>query len=118
MAMNLRPMRWEVTVSDGQSVCHGDDCEGAVIPAGASVHTRYGNQSECPEAYPNDPTTFCEPCVTPADMRALEAAVPSKQALRCARHALGVISPNDLMFWDELALRRVANVIDREMAAK
>jgi hypothetical protein len=45
---------WKQEPSDGLTVC--SKC-GDIIPAGAVVHTRTG--------YAEDPTRFCEPCVTP-----------------------------------------------------
>jgi hypothetical protein len=116
---DLRGPDWKVTVSDGTARCMSDDCEGAAIPAGVNVHTRDGRMLN-PQAYPNDPTSFCEPCITPltaAQFRELDETEPSKAMLKIARHALGVISPNDLMFGDEKAERRVANVFERELKA-
>lgn len=105
-------MKWTTSISDGTVKCNGDDCAGACIPQGKKVQTRHGNESSMPSAYPDDPTSFCVPCVTPWDIRKLDEREPGEAALKMARKVLGVIAPNDLMFETERAQRRVANVLE------
>ena len=56
---------WERVVVERPTRC--DDC-GRTVPIGGQVDIRHGEKlmdALSRSAYPNDPTTFCIPCVTP-----------------------------------------------------
>lgn len=61
MPIGFRPIEWAVKDSDGTPVC--SECH-KIIPVGEEVHIRDGRYASI-EAYPEDPSTFCAPCVLP-----------------------------------------------------
>ena len=61
MPANFVPIDWSTEVSDGTAVCSACD---KTIPPGDEVQVRDGRRASI-EAYPDDPSKFCVPCVTP-----------------------------------------------------